>query len=306
MNLQPSASIAAPSLRRRFESAFTLVELLVVIAVIGLLAALLAPVLKHFAKPDVTVSATRQMLDDCARARQMAISQRSTVYMVFIPTNFWAKYTATINNTAPWNQLPVPVRNSTVVTQMYAAQLCGYYMQSLRAIGDQPGRGNPQDLVRVKTLPAGSFISQFKFTAPQFPSAFAPIPTNRADLPIYGFRTTNNILFPTVDVLTNAGPPNPNYVGTFAVSGGLTLPYIAFNYLGQLTPGDGTVLPYDENIPLSYGTISPAVNPASKAPIQGFPSVTENPVGGSTNISYNVVHIDRLTGRARVERLESL
>src|SRR5579872_3782665 len=69
--------------------AFTLIELLTVIAIVGILAALVAPVFIHFSKPDVTEAATRQMLDDVARARQLAISQRSTVYMVFIPTNFW-------------------------------------------------------------------------------------------------------------------------------------------------------------------------------------------------------------------------
>src|SRR4051812_4982181 len=75
---------------RRCRDAFTLIELLTVIAIVGILAALLAPVLKNFSKPDVTVAATRQMLDDVARARQLAISQRSTVFMVFVPTNFWS------------------------------------------------------------------------------------------------------------------------------------------------------------------------------------------------------------------------
>ncbi len=256
MNLQPSASIAAPSLRRRFQAAFTLIELLTVIAIIGLLAALLAPVLKHFAKPDVTVAATRQMLDDCARARQLAISQRSTVYMVFIPTNFWGKAPANLNTT-PWNTLPTVFQNSTIVTQLYAAQWVGYMMTSLKSIGDQPGAHRPQDLVRVKTLPAGSFFSPFKFTAPLFGSIITsiPYPTNRPDLLIYGFPTTNNIPFPSVDVLTNT-----TYINSFNIGKGFVLPYIAFNYLGQLTRSDAgcTVFrPYDENIPLSYGTYAP-------------------------------------------------
>jgi len=291
-------------LRRRFENAFTLVELLVVIAIIGLLAALLAPVLKHFAKPDVTVAATRQMLDDCARARQMAISTRSTVYMVFIPTNFWGKNPLGGINTGPWNSLPPAFQKSTIVTQMYAAQWNGYIMTSLQSIGDQPGAHHPQDLVRVKTLPAGSFFAPFKFTAPLFNPSLAvtvPIPTNRPDLPIYGFPTTNSIPFPSVDVLTNN-----TYVNTFNSGGGFNLPFIAFNYLGQLTPGDGSVLAYDENIPLSYGSILPALNATNKTPVQGNPTVIENPTGNSTNVAYNVIHIDHLTGRARLERLESL
>jgi prepilin-type N-terminal cleavage/methylation domain-containing protein len=287
-----------------FRRAFTLIELLVVIAIIGLLAALLAPVLKNFSKPDVTIAATRQMLDDVARARQLAISHRSTVFMVFIPTNFWANADA-----SAWSKLPAPIRTSTVVTQLYAAQWNGYMMVSLRDVGDQPGRTYPEDLVRVKTLPDGAFIAPFKFTAPVYNPNFTNsviTPLNRPDLPIYGFLYTNNIPFPTADVLTNAGPPNPDYLDTFNLFGGLQLPYIAFNYLGQLTSGDGAVLAYDENIPLDYGIIAAARNPTNKMAMQAPPSVTELPPGNSTNISYNVIHVDRLTGRARLERQDQL
>lgn len=300
-----SARAHLSSLATRYLArAFTLIELLTVIAIIGILAALLAPVLKNFSKPDVTVAATRQMLDDVARARQMAIAQRSTVYMVFVPTNFW---TGSINLT-PWTALPGPIKTSTIVTQLYDAQWNGYMMVSLRGVGDQPGRTYPKDLMRVKTLPAGSFIPQYKFDAPAYVAPPAspsnpPYPTNRPDLLIYGFLKTNVIPFPTVDVLTNA------FFASLINNGSTyfpTVPYIAFNYLGQLTSGDGSVLPYDENIPLAYGTIAEPINPATKSPVPGLPTVTEIPPGSSTNTTYNVIHIDRLTGRARLERQDLL
>jgi hypothetical protein len=37
-----------------------------------------------------------------------------------------------------------------------------------------------------------------------------------------------------------------------------------------------------------------------------LPSVIESPPGNSTNSAYNVIHIDRITGRARLERQDQL
>ena len=63
--------------------------MLVVISILGILAALAVPALKNFGHADAMTAAAQQLLDDVARARQLAISQRTTVYMVFVPTNFW-------------------------------------------------------------------------------------------------------------------------------------------------------------------------------------------------------------------------
>src|SRR6266852_2919853 len=80
--------------------AFTLIELLVVISIVGLLAGLAVPVVNNF-KPNVVAGATRQLLDDVARARHYAISQRTTVFMVFVPTNFWADVAYPTSVTTP-------------------------------------------------------------------------------------------------------------------------------------------------------------------------------------------------------------
>src|SRR5687767_5007475 len=74
--------------RARANDACTLLELLTVIAIIGIVVAITLPVLDNF-RPDPGATAARQLLDDLSRARQMAIAQRTTVYMVFVQTNFW-------------------------------------------------------------------------------------------------------------------------------------------------------------------------------------------------------------------------
>jgi hypothetical protein len=64
----------------------------------------------------------------------------------------------------------------------------------------------------------------------------------------------------------------------------------------------------DEYIPIAKGSVLAMKDPVTKAlllpgapPIPGSPDVAEMPPGNSTNSSYNIVHIDRLTGRAVLE-----
>lgn len=91
------------------------------------------------------------------------------------------------------------------------------------------------------------------------------------------------------------------------------LPYIAFNYLGQLANYSGQLLSPQNgtmdldftgggvDIPLAQGSLINAKDPATRQLQIGSPQVIETPPGNSTNISYNVVHIDPLTGRATLE-----
>ena len=276
-------------INHKFPGAFTLIELLVVISIIGILAALTVPALKNFGKSDVNISASRQLLDGVARARQLAISQRTTVYMVFVPTNFWVDDSTTFPNNW-WNNPAFTPAQKTAVTNLSGDQLSGYNFVAYGAMGDQPGRHAWHYLAPWQTLPEGTFIALIKFTnsPTQYYTITDPINAGKF-FNIYGFSVTNTIPFPTESTPVENGP---HYQW---------LPYLAFDYRGQLVSGR------DEYIPLAHGSVLPAINPNNKVlqigdPAQiGNPTISEMPPGNSTNIAYNIVHIDWLTGRAVLE-----
>jgi prepilin-type N-terminal cleavage/methylation domain-containing protein len=262
----------------RRKSGFTLIELLVVISILGLLAGLAVPALKNLGKSNITVSASRQLLDDLARARQMAISQRTTVYMVFMPTNFWLPN---------WTSSPIWV-NTTALTpaqRMMVTNLCdkqftGYTFLAHGSAGDQPGQHLWRYLTSWQNLPDGSFIAMWKFSTPSTSFYNVTNPITSQIFNVAGF-TTNSFPFPT------------------ATNSLINLPFVAFNYLGQLTFDGQTVATRDEYIPLAQGSVTPSINPATKTfVLTGIPQVTENPPGNSTGLGYNIIDIDPLTGRA--------
>jgi prepilin-type N-terminal cleavage/methylation domain-containing protein len=255
--------------------AFTLIEMLVVISILGILAALTVPALKNLGKSNAAISASRQLLDGVGRARQLAIANRTTVYMVFVPTNFW--------NNAGWLGGLTPAQLAAA-TNLCDKQLSGYTFVANGAVGDQPGQHAWHYLAPWQALPDNSFIALWKFAPP------APSPAMVVDgLNVYGFMT-NAIPFPTADA-------------PLAMA---VLPCIAFNYLGQLTTDGQNPASQDEYIPLARGAVLPALDPNTRALQFSQPDVSETPPGNSTSSAYNIVDIDPLTGRAtlRFEKVQ--
>jgi prepilin-type N-terminal cleavage/methylation domain-containing protein len=290
--LEPTDSAFSVVLRRVATpdsiSAFTLLELLVVMAIIGLLAGLAVPVLNNF-RPNYTASATAQLMDSIARARQLAISQRTTVYMVFVPTNFWAD--------AAYNVLSPAEKNKA--DKLLDKQLIGYNFVSLRSMGDQPGQHTVRYLDSWRSLPEGAFISLQKFAYANL--NWFSIYTNGLNqgFQVYGFDRTTSVPFPSETADIYRYSPKQPYV---------QMPYLAFDYLGRLVrfdPSTGkAIASRDAVLPLSKGSIGFSRGPDRKA-LQKPPSVNEQPPGNGTNsVSYNVVCIDWLTGRARAVHQE--
>jgi prepilin-type N-terminal cleavage/methylation domain-containing protein len=253
---------------------FSLVELLVVLAIIGILATIGLPVLRGLGGSNDIAAANRQLVDDLSYARFKAINERTTVYVVFVSQDIL---------TPNWNN-----QQKIEVAKKADLQYTSYALFAKRSLGDQPGPGNARYITEWKTLPQGVFILTNKFDlaaaqAPDSSRALIPVakrPFSYVDIP-----------FPT------------------AADKLIKMPVIGFDYQGRLVAFDSTGRPRPAEefvIPLVKGSI---IYPQESRDVTKQRSldpaeIIETPKNNYTNNP--VIRIDWLTGRARSVRPEKM
>jgi prepilin-type N-terminal cleavage/methylation domain-containing protein len=302
---KPVAARELPSchVSRVTRRAFTLIELLVVISIMGLLAALAVPALKNLGKSNIQASASRQLLDDIGRARQLAIAQHTTVYMVFVPTNFFTLVNYNNQNFLTGLNAMTPASNQlaalTAMTNLVDKQLTGYNFISRGRVGDQPGQHAWHYLEDWKNLPDGTFIAAAKFLPQTYSTAYSAWQADYGSQIDTWFRV-GGTLYPQIIGFTNS---YANYI-PFPTdqSPGAPLPFIAFDYTGRLISEFDGVNYHHAYIPLAQGTVSYGVdvNKHLQPTVVKPTDITEIPAGNSASISYNVIDVDPLSGRAKL------
>lgn len=210
MKSDPSSVIPAPPLRRggriSCRSAFTLVEMLTVIVIIGIILSIGIPGMRGITSANKMAAANRQLLDDISSARLRAINSRSSVFMVFVPPEI---HTVSLNL---YNR-----EEEKQIRSLLNGVFTSYALFSKRSVGEQPGRESPRYLTEWKTMPDGILIPPYKVIRNN-------ALTNSTDAANRPFDFVS-IPFPT------------------AKSPLMLLPAIQFNPQGQLARGRDEVIP---------------------------------------------------------------
>ena len=283
--------------------AFTLVELLVVMSLIGLITFMAIPAFRGFGQENVIGAAQRQVQDDLSYTRLQAIRNRAPAYMVFFQPAFEGDedFSKKLNQSHQ-TLLTLPqvtdedrkFRDSAlrVFTNTFPQQYAAYAIYTEAAVGEQPGVRRRRYLTEWRSLPEGSIF-----------------PTNALQLRLPPFVTgiQNQILFTNLNALEVPFPIGPDRAGDSLKLGTVLLPAIGFDSQGRLfnfgkdgkPKGNGTTLA-DRFVAVGIGSAvlprKSALGQTNQFDFFGIADVVETPRQNYTN---HILRISALTGRVK-------
>jgi len=194
----------------------------------------------------------------------------------------------------------------TTLSNLVSLQLAGYNYVSNGKVGDQPGQHSWHYLSTWQSLPQGNFIAAGKFLPENYGQAIN-IPRWQADyagqidtwMRLAGTLQAQDYGFAQAGLVPNSIPvPFPT-----EQSPTVKMPCLIFDSTGRLISETQDGVTYHHAyIPLAQGSVSVGVDINKQpmlTPVQ-VNDITETPPGGSSSISYNIVDVDPLSGRARL------
>ena len=199
--------------------AFTLVEMLVVLVIIAILTGLALPHIRGNTEAVALKAAAFQVVDDLSWARQKAISQRSTVAVVFL--------TDAIFDNSQVDPSTLATNDAGQVHRLRGGIYTHYAVYGFRRVGEQPGRASVSYLTEWKALPDKTFFptnpAYADRTLAALPKARFPFPSaasiSHVQLPYIAFDHEGRVV-ELKDMRTGRSAPYPFNGITNAVARG--------------------------------------------------------------------------------------